>query len=275
MRRVFCGRFLAMSIVILQCAFSGASAFCSFRGPHIVGLGPEIYFMQRKKEGGSHQSGNLYGVQLKYDRIRRSAIYWGGNAQWAAGTLTGHTALGGELKSHKRDSEIEGRIGYTWKRKLGCNFWLTPFIGGGYFEGTNRFIYPSPSEYKLRGNIPYLLGGFLSRFDIKPCFSIGLNFKAKYSVGARNYVIDDARNSVGDGRRVEIEKERLIIEDKFFYNVELPLFFDFCCYGKRAEISLVPFYNFRHYGAHDNFPHNFIEARFHMYGARLVLSAIF
>lgn len=264
---MYCSRIFIAAIIFLQCLCSNASAFLSFRGPHYVGLGPEVYFMQRKKEGGSTQRGFLFGARAKYERIRRSALYWGTDLQWAAGTLCGHNASHSEVRSFKRDAEIEGRFGYTWKRKLGCNFWITPFIGSGYFEGANRFIHPSPKEYMVCNTAPYLLGGFLARFDIKRYFSVGVNFKAKYTVGVRSCVTDDLASNV--------KKEHLIGEDKFSYNLDVPLYFDFSCGGRQLEISFVPFYNFRHYGTHENFPHDFIDTRFHMYGARLIFSCLF
>jgi hypothetical protein len=254
-------------ILVFQCAFTGAYAFLSFQGPHGVGIGPEIYFMQRKKDGGSNQRGFMYGARFNYDRIRKSSLYWGAEAQWATGTLCGHNTDHVELKSRKRDSEIEGRLGYTWKRKLGCNFWITPFLGGGYFEGTNRFVKPTPLEYKITNFLPYLVSGFLWRIDVKPCFSIGLNLKVKYSVGAHSHISDDPDP--------EVNNERLVIEDKFSYNVDVPFYFDFSCGGKKMEVTFSPFYHFRHYGAHENHPYDFIDTRFHMYGARLMFSCLF
>lgn len=265
MYSVLNGRLL-LFLAFIQCVCC-CDAHALFRGPHGVAIGPEIYFMHRNKDGGSKQRGFMYGSRLSYDRIRRSALYWGGEAQWACGTLSGHNADHDELHSRKQDSEIEGRIGYTWKKKLKVNFWVTPFAGGGYFEGINKFVSPSPLHYKITNTFPYLLAGFLWRVDIKPCFSLGLNFKAKYSVGARSKITDDPDPDVNN--------ERLIIEDKFSYNVDLPFYFDFCCGRQKMEISFVPFYHFRHYGAHENFPYDFIDTKFHMYGARLMFRCLF
>lgn len=266
MYRVYFSSVLTL-IIFMQCVFFDAYASLCIRGPHRVGVGPEIYFMQRRKDGGSSLRGFMFGARANYDRIRRSSLYWGADAQWAVGTLCGHNADHDELRSRKRDSEIEGRLGYTWKRKLGCNFWLTPFAGAGYFEGTNRFMHPSPLEYKITNTMPYLVGGFLWRSDVKSFFSVGLNFKCKYSVGARSHITNDPNP--------EVNNERLIIEDKISYNVDIPLYFDFCCGGRKLEVTFTPFYHFRHYGAHENHPFDFIDTRFHMYGARLMFNYIF
>lgn len=266
MYQVFYSRALVL-IIILQCIVCDAYASTTIRGPHRVGVGPEIYFMQRKKDGGSSQRGFMFGARAQYDRIRPNSIYWGAEGQWAVGTLCGHNADHDQLRSRKRDSEIEGRLGYTWRKKFGCNFWLTPFAGWGYFEGTNKFIHPSPLEYKITNTFSYLLTGFLWRVDIKPFFSLGLNFKAKYSTGAKSHISDDPNP--------EINNVCLIIEDKFSYNLDVPLYFDFCCGRRKFEITFVPFYHFRHYGAHENHPFDFIDTRFHMYGARLMFNYIF
>lgn len=244
-----------------------ANALLSFRGPHRLAAGPEFYFMQRNKEGGSKQHGFLFGGRVSYDRIRRSALYWGLDGVYTVGRLYGHNADHRELHSRKRDSSIEGRFGYTLKKNWGCLYWLTPFLGGGYFEGTNRFIYPSPREYLVTNKIPYIALGFLSRVDFWSCFGMGLDFKAKYSVGANSHITQDPDPLV--------DNARFIIEDKLSYDVELPLYFSWRWWEKKSELRFVPFYQFRHYGAHENYPFDFYDTRFHLYGARIMLSCFF
>lgn len=258
---------ILLFFLVFQFVGGSAHAFLSFRGPHNVGLGPEIYFVQRKKGGGSNMRGFLYGGRLNYDRIRRSALYWGGHVQAAYGTLHGHNSGHDQLKSRKYDSEIEGRFGYTWKKICKTTFWMTPYLGVGRFEGTNRFVSPSPLEYKITNTLPYLATGFLWRVKIKPFFSLGLNFKAKYSVDARSIITDDPDP--------EVNNSRMYIDDRFSYDLDLPFYFTTCCSGKKIETSVVPFYRYRHYGHHENHPFDFIDTRFHMYGFRVICSVFF
>lgn len=254
-------------IITLVCFNTCADALLSFRGPHRISLGPEFYFMQRNKEGGSKQRGFLYGGRFTYDRIRRSALYWGIDAMYAAGKLCGHNSLSEHLRSRKRDSSIEGHFGYTFKKTIGCSYWLTPYVGGGYFEGTNRFVAPSPMQYKITNRFPYILAGFISRVDFKNGLGAGINFKAQYSIGACSKITEDPDP--------EVDNSRLIIEDKFSYEVDIPLYYKTCYKEKKVELSFSPFYRFRHYGAHENHPFDFIDTRFHIYGARLMFGIYF
>lgn len=256
-----------VSLLFVGTSFQHANAFCSFRGPHYFSIGPEIYFMQRIKKGGSSQDGVLYGGYASYERIRRSALYWGVDGRYAYGLLKGYNADEECLKSYKMDSQVEGRFGYTFKKGPRRCLWLTPFFGAGYFNGTNRFVEPSPIVYKMRVKFPYILIGFLSKVDVNACFSAGLNFKAKYSVGARGKITGDSDP--------DVDNAKFYIEDKFMYEVELPFTYSGCCRGKNLGISVVPFYNFRHYGGHENYPFNFIDTKFHLYGARLLLQYAF
>ncbi len=255
-------------ILLTLCPFFGdLYGIFSFRGPHRVAVGPEIFFMQRNKKGGSKQRGFLYGGRFTYDRIRRSALYWGADAMYAVGKLDGHNSDSRILHSRKRDSEIEGRLGYTLKKNWGCDYYLIPFFGAGYFQGTNRFVDNSPMLYKITTNFPYITLGFLSRIDFCNSLGCGVNFKTKYSVGARGKITDDPDPL--------IDKSRFIVEDKFSYELDLPLYYNNCCFGKKVELAFVPFYRFRHYGGHENCPFDFIDTRFHIYGARLMFGIYF
>lgn len=256
-----------LKLFLLAFILFGSEVFASFLGPHRLALGPEIFFMQRNKEGGSKQHGMLYGARLTYDRLKGNSLYWGGDLMYASGKLNGHNSESEELHSQKRDSEIEGRFGYTFKRKFNSTYWFIPFFGGGYFEGTNKFKHPSPLTYKITTSFPYLSLGFISRIDIKNSFGIGLDFKTKYSVGAKGKITEDLDP--------EIDNSHFIIEDKFSYELDLPFYFDKCFKGKLVELSFVPFYRFRHYGGHENHPFDFIDTRFHIYGARLMLGLYF
>lgn len=257
-----------LSILIFNLfTFSFSFGFFSFRGPHYLSIGPELYFMHRTKEGGSKQQGVLTGGRISYDRFRRSALYWGLEGMYASGTLNGRNSINQILLSRKRDSEIEGRFGYTIKRRGDNDLWFIPFFGAGYFEGTNRFITPSPMEYKIIVRFPYLVSGFYSRIDLNNLLAFGLNFKTKYSVGAKGKIFEDSES--------DIENSRFYIEDKFFYEVDVPIIFKKTYLNKKYELSFVPFYRFRHYGGHENYPYDFIDTKFHMYGARLLVNFIF
>lgn len=253
-------------------------------------LGPEVFHAKRIRKGGSEQSGYLYGGYGSYERIRRNAIYWGVDGYYAQGTLNGHNGED-KLKSRIKEYEIEARLGYTWNPKCLCRkLWLTPLVSWGYFEEKNQFINPSPVEVDFKTRFHFAGIGFLSRYCVTERWSVGVNFFAKHMFGARCLVTDHSGfgGPVGDDDDDDEEfdelledledgdTEDLVVEDKFLYQLELPITYKLCC-GRYPplELSVVPFFRYRHYGGHQNYPHDFIDTRFRIFGTRFLISASF
>lgn len=255
-------------LLLLLCCmpfFGHATDFLCIRGPHSFSIGPEAYYMVRAREGGSRQYGGLYGGRFCYERLRRSAVYWGVEGYWAKGRLKGHDGLDRVIKSTKTDMEIEGRLGYSLKWRWCIPISFTPFFCGGYFRENNKFIDPSPLECTISEYFPYAGMGFLSRFYATDKFSVGLNFKTKYMLGAKCRVGDDPFN----------DDINLIIEDKFIYDLDVPLTYSFCACGQALETSFVPFFRYRQYGRHEDYPFDYLGTRYQIYGARLMVTIIF
>ncbi len=222
-------------------------------GANQLYIGPEIYHVQRMRDGGAKQLGWVYGVRAGYEHIKRCKFYWGGDALYGKGTLSGRSASEDELKSKFIDKSIEGRFGYTFQRKTGYKFAFTPFIGIGYAEECNNFISPSPLRVHFKLRFSYGVVGFLSKMSWSPCLDIGVNFKAKFLYDAKNCVSHDP----------DIDGLRMLVKNQTHYRVELPM-----TYRKSENffLSLVPFYEFRHYGGQVNFPFDFLETKLNIYG---------
>ncbi len=242
-----------------------ANDFFHVRGPHTFSIGPEAYYMVRAREGGSRQYGGLYGGRFCYERLRRSAVYWGAEGYYATGRLNGHDGLDRQIKSKKTDMEIEGRLGYSLQWRSGIPISFTPFFCGGYFKEKNKFIDPSPIECTISEYFPYAGIGFLSRFYVVNNFSLGVNFKTKYMLGAKCTIDKDPFN----------DDIHLLIEDKFIYDVDLPMTYSFCTRGHKVETSVVPFFCYRQYGRHEGHPFDYLGTRYQIYGARLMFTYTF
>ena len=153
-------------------------------------IGPEIYYVKRTKEGGTQQTGTLYGVRVGVDSIQRYKIYWGADALWATGCLKG-SRDNVRLKSQLTDTNVECRLGYTFQSKYGCRPSLTPYLGAGYFWETNCYKHPSPLTVHLKNTFAYIPVGFLSQIYLTPSWSIGLNLKVRIlwdGVGILNFL---------------------------------------------------------------------------------------
>lgn len=232
---------------------------CVKRCPHRIYVGPEAYYLRRDREGGTRQEGGVYGARAGYDYIKRYCFYVGGEAAYGRGRLHGHSGTGHRLKSTFIDASIEGRVGYTFQQKEGCRFAFTPFVGGGYIVEKNNFIHPTPITVHFRTECSYVTAGFLSSMTCSPCFDIGINFKAKYMIDARNQVSHDADSDV----------HKMLIKNEMHYRVDLPLTYYLC---SDFALSLVPFYEYRHYGNQANFPFDFLDTQLNMYGVTLKLT---
>jgi hypothetical protein len=219
-------------------------------------LGPEIYHVNRKREGGAAQDGVIYGVRGGYEHIKRYKFYWAVDALYGEGHLHGKSKLGNKLKSKFIDKNIEGRFGYTFQQKGGYRFSFTPFIGAGYSTESNNFVKPSPLPVHFQLRYSYVCGGFLSQMRYNSQIDGGINFKLKYPAEIQNHVTHDP----------QFDDNKMLVKEEFQYRVELPLTYKYC---PQLLFRLEPFYEFRHFGGHINYPFDFFDTKLNIYGATL------
>lgn len=221
-------------------------------------IGPEVYYIQRERKEGGKQTGPAIGIRGGFDYVFPCSIYVGTEAQYGFGRLTGKSSSNEcKLKSNFHDAMIEGRLGYSFQQLCGWKFTLTPYLGGGYQMERNDFIDPSPLKIHTKITYGYVCGGFLSSFNcIWDELYFGLNFKAKYTLDAKNKVSNDP----------EFDDVSMKVKNEMQYRVELPLTYIWNCH---FNVILNPFYEFRHYGGYINFPFDFIETKLNIYGATL------
>jgi hypothetical protein len=227
-------------------------------------VGPEIYYVKRTKEGGAVQTGTLYGVRIGYDHVRRYKFYWGCDVLWARGILDGHVA-DDKLKSEFTDTNIEARLGYTFQSKCWRCASFTPFVGGGYFWEYNNFVNPTPLKLHFKNIFSYVPVGFLSQIFLMPTLSVGLNFKARVILEGKQNVSHDPKFNKSTQHYIE----------NLQYRLELPIIYFFCWKSNPLGVSLVPFFEYRHYGHRANFPFDFLETKLKFYGATLKLMYLF
>lgn len=226
--------------------------------------GPEIYDLQRTKEGGAKQSGVLYGVRAGYEHIYRYKLYWGIDGLWAQGTIDGKNK-DSKLKSQFTDANVEARVGYTFQCKNWRSASFTPYTGVGYFWENNFYEHPSPLHIHFKNRFAYIPLGFLSQIFITPLWSVGFNFKIRYPIDANQYVSNDP----------DQKNFTQNYEEKIQYRAELPITYFYCWKTASLAASLVPFYEYRPYGHRANFPFDFLETKLRLYGATLKLLYLF
>lgn len=226
---------------------------------HQLYIGPEYYYMERAKEGGTKQEGNMIGVRVGYDRLKRYGWYWGADALYTVGKLSGHGGEGHKIRSEVTDMSIEGRLGYTFQQKCGFQLAFTPYVGVGGFEQRNNFIHPSPLHVHFKTHYPCASAGFLSWAQLCGNFEGGLNFKVRLPFDPKCKVSnDDDHDPVSQ-----------VIKERLQYRVEVPVTYATCFCGNNVAMSLSPFYEYRCYGGHPNFPFDFIKTEYKLWGATL------
>lgn len=256
--------FTAMIAAMLSQPLEASLPFF-LKGPHRVAVGAEVYHSRRLKDGGSEQTGTPVGWYASYNRIRRNALYWGVDGRMAWGGMYGHSGSGRPLVSDLMDSEVEGRFGYTFQRTKGTRDALSLFIGYGYFNGTNKFRNPSPLPLHYRDYFTYYVVGFLASATFTPHFRLGANFKIQFMNDGKSEVTNDPY----------APDVTLKMENKPQYQAEIPLTYITRDRYTHFEISLVPFLRYRHYGGRENYPYDFIETKFQMFGGRLEAAYVF
>ena len=235
---------------------------------HQFYIGPEIYHADRSKAGKYRcvkQRGFIYGGRLGYDRIKRCRLYWGFDALYATGDLRSHRKNENKIKLCFTDENIEGRLGYTIQAKCGWLPTLVPYVGYGYYRETNKFKRPSPLLIKQRISFDYFALGFLSQIYPHPSWVVGLNFKARFLFNSKCRVSDDPEYD-------DIDQN---IKHNVQFRVEVPITYRLNCWCDKLAIALVPFYEYRHYGEHANFPFDFKEAKLNFYGFDIRLMYMF
>lgn len=232
-------------------------------GPHRVEVGPEWYHLKRTREGGSKQTGDLHGIHATYDRAPSCGIYWGADGYAVTGDLSGKTAKGFKTKSNVKEREIEGRLGYT--RHLPYICWsprFTLFMGGGYYYSSNKFRKPSPMTIKMTEWASYGSAGCFIGVDLSCRLRAEARFTAKFMANGKSDITEDH----------DFDDISLDMDNEVFYNVDIPISYRICESNERLELRLVPFYRFRHFGGRSNFPFDFVETKFRIYGARVTLA---
>src|SRR6187431_474501 len=70
-------------------------------------IGPEGYWVERSKAGGTKQSGAMWGVRATYERLKRYGWYLGADILWATGTLNGRSgAENSKIRSNLTDTNF-------------------------------------------------------------------------------------------------------------------------------------------------------------------------
>ncbi len=269
----FVSLFLSIGITMKKTVF----LFCLFfapltsiewnilTGPRTVSLGPEVYSMHRNRANGSKQHGWLWGVHAIFERERENALYWGVEGRWAEGDLDGHLANAMKLHSRLSEGDIEGRVGFFGSFTYGYPIAIIPFVGGGYYWGTNDFHHPSPMRVKFHDRYSFWSVGFLTKITLTPCLQTGLRFFARRMGHGYTHVSDDPEFS-----SVNIE-----MNNKWHFLIDIPIIYSFTLCEKTFGININPFFEYRRLGGRENFPFDFIDTQFQNWGVRLLLTHSF
>jgi hypothetical protein len=236
-------------------------------------IGPQIFNSKRTRDNGVVQHGVMYGGTAGYDRLKRNAFYVGLWGSYAQGILRGKTSPNEEgvksaLRSRFREAEVEGRFGFTMQAKRGMRFFLTPFVGAGYFNELNHVLPPSPEDslMKSRTSFGYASLGALSGIFVTHRLRIAIDFDAKFMVHGRCKSFD-TEEELPEGKKSAITP----IGEKIQYYTQLPITYQLTEDRHWLNFSFVPFLRYRHYGAHNAYFGKFYPTHFKNYGASLLL----
>lgn len=255
-----------------QQLFPDPLCFCDLLcGPNHLGLGPETYYMERKRDGERAENGWMFGERLYYERLRPNCLYYGAEQYYAVGCISRRTQFDTAFVLKMIDAEVEGRFGYTLYNRSPISVMFTPFVGYGNFTGTSKYIQPHFLRLTFHPTFDYFTAGFLSAYFFCNGFaSIGLNMKYKFMHHGINKVIDRTHD---DCRCVAFYQS---MGNRTHIQVDVPFtYYYWCCREQPFEISIVPFYRNRIYGGQNNFHFDFIETNIQMWGGRFMLVYVF
>lgn len=229
-------------------------------GAQTLSLGPQVYELVRKRDGGSHQKGWLGGVQLFYQRLPTNGFYLDAELNYGTGLLKGHSSGTSSLKSTMTEFSAIGRLGWTLSFCCLRSFSFSPYAGYGWFRGRNDFQRPSPLVLRFDDRYGFPLAGALLSVQWTEAWNSALRFEGRWMADASEKVSGDVAAD-----------RRLKMGDDWHYNCELFLNYDFSWRERCWRASLVPFYTLRHYGGWESYPFDFIKTRYTLYGVRFLI----
>jgi hypothetical protein len=220
-------------------------------------VGLDWKHIKRTNSFKTKQHGQMMGVRYGYERWKRYGWYVGAEGYWGRGTLNGHSGSGISLSSKFIQECYEGRFGYTFQKKEGWQFSLTPFVGGGWLKEKNNFTSPSPIHAHFKTQ--YCFGSFGTILSCYPTCNLQwrLNLEARYPLSPKCFISHD--------REMDPSKQR--IDERMQYIVEMPIVWRLSC----IALGATPFYHSVVYGGHPNYPFNYIKTRFEYWGCFLNL----
>jgi hypothetical protein len=230
---------------------------------HEFSYGSIIYHNERHRAGGSWQDSNLRGVRFSYQRHQKWSLYWGVEGYYAKGKAEGKTATGGRLNSTLIDSEVEGRFGYTLHLHCRACISVTPYVGFGVYDGYNNFHPLNRTAITFHNHFSFSSAGGLLELYISPCLKVGCSYTSRWMFNGTNTIQDDPT-------RDNIE---LMMNNARHEYYQFPITFRRQC--SKSAYVLTPFYQKRHYGGRENFPFNYIDTKFDIYGLFLGVTHYF
>lgn len=231
-------------------------------GDHEIYAGPDAFHLYRKRDGGSYQKGELYGGRVGYQRYRPNGFFWRLQTGYATGTITGKSSGGSTLKSDFIERYSEGDVGYSVCMPYLNSLTVTPYAGYAHASMRNQFKQPSPLLVQFRDKVDLASAGLLIRYHQSCRLDLGIDYKVQWTLKGTNRVSNDP----------VFDDQKISIGEKTHYSLEAPIRLFDCC--RRWAVSIAPFYRHRHLGEHEDYPFDFIDTRFHHYGARVSISRV-
>lgn len=225
---------------------------------HQFFLGPELYFLQRRREGGVRQKGTGIGLRGKYERLKANSIFWGGQAFYGYAPLEGSTE-DEKLHSRLKDFQVEGTIGYFFQFKRLKFLSIIPFAGYGFFREENKFQSPSPLRVRFITHYQYFTYGYLAFLELNKRWVVGMNLRMRYPWQPHCQIKDDPRRENASQR----------IKERLSYRLELPIIYCSATPYKGIELVSTPFFELRRYGGRENFPFDFYETKIQIFGINI------
>lgn len=233
--------------------------------PKQISLGPEIFYLKRSREGGSSQSGTLCGVRASFDRLARCKWYLGGEAAYANGDINGKSGGGARLRSYFTQSNVEGRLGYTFQSQGEEYLSFTPYVSAGYYLELNNYRNPSALKVHFKNRFYYGGVGCILWACLNEKMYFGLNVTGRWSYDGKVTTSHDP----------ELDSVEIKYMQKVQCRVSLPFSIQFSASPSCVYVDFVPFFEYRHYGRKRAIPFDFLDTRIRCWGGDIMITWIF
>jgi hypothetical protein len=207
----------------------------------------------------------LYGVKGYYQRWDDCGLYLRAEGYHLQGDVSGRSAAGNAVESDYEEQWAAGAVGWSIGGRWPFPAYIVPYGIYGRYWSRNEETRSVDPQLETRELMHTGGAGFAARLGCSDCVMLG--FDARYLVmwDGKNKTLNDP---------VFDEFYRLMGDEEHIY-LALPVMVVLADGAVQLDLEFSPYYWYRHFGARNNTPRNYLDSHQRVYGCHLAAAMRF